>query len=46
MADRISGFLEVGTDGKGNVVVNHPDLQRYAVVLHCWSFRRISLGSK
>jgi hypothetical protein len=22
-----SGVLEVGTDGKGNVIVNHPDLQ-------------------
>ena len=24
MADRIDGYLEVGTDGRGNVVLNHP----------------------
>lgn len=25
---RMSGFLEVGTNGKGEVVINHPDLER------------------
>jgi hypothetical protein len=26
MADKITGTLEVGTNGKGEVVINHPDL--------------------
>lgn len=27
MADKISGYLEVGTNDKGEVVVNHPDIK-------------------
>jgi hypothetical protein len=27
MGDKITGVLEVGTNGKGEVVINHPDLQ-------------------
>lgn len=27
MADIIAGTLEVGTNGKGEVVINHPDLK-------------------
>lgn len=26
MADKVAGFLEVGTDGKGQVILVHPDL--------------------
>jgi hypothetical protein len=25
--DKVEGFLEVGTNGKGEVVINHPDLE-------------------
>lgn len=25
--DKVTGFLEVGTNGKGEVVINHPDLK-------------------
>jgi hypothetical protein len=24
--DKVSGYLEVGSNGKGEVVINHPDL--------------------
>lgn len=27
MTDKIAGFLEVGTDLHGQVVINHPDLE-------------------
>jgi hypothetical protein len=27
VTDKIEGFLEVGTNGQGEVVINHPDLQ-------------------
>lgn len=27
MADIVSGHLEVGTNGEGEVVINHPDLK-------------------
>lgn len=25
--DKVSGYLEVGTNGKGEVVINHPNLE-------------------
>lgn len=28
--DKMMGVLEVGTNGKGEVIINHPDLQRDA----------------
>jgi hypothetical protein len=27
MPDKIEGYLEVGTNGEGEVVINHPDLK-------------------
>lgn len=26
--DKVTGALEVGTNGKGEVIINHPDLER------------------
>jgi hypothetical protein len=27
MADKIAGYLEVGTNGKGEIVINHPQME-------------------
>jgi hypothetical protein len=27
MTDKVTGVLEVGTNGRGEVVINHPDLE-------------------
>lgn len=27
VADKVTGVLEIGTNGKGDVVINHPDLK-------------------